>query len=113
MPIARLQVIIMPKCTGSTPTAVAMGTMMGVRIMMLGILSIIMPHTSIMAFIISRITTLLLETASTDSLMVCGYRSIVRQRANAVAAAITKRIFTYVFAPSINTWPKSWIFMVL
>ena len=60
-------------------------------IMILGILSIIMPHTSIMAFIIRRIITLLLETASTDSLMVCGYRSIVRQRANAVAACDYKK----------------------
>ena len=37
IPIARLQVMMIPKCTGSIPAAVAIGTMIGVKIMMFGI----------------------------------------------------------------------------
>ena len=72
IPIARLQVMMIPKCTGSTPAAVAIGTMIGVKIMMFGMLSMIIPQTSMIRFIIKRITILLSEICSTASLMVCG-----------------------------------------
>ena len=72
IPIARLQVMMIPKCTGSIPAAVAIGTMIGVKIMMFGMLSMIIPQTSMIRFMIRRITILLSEIASTDSLMVCG-----------------------------------------
>ena len=94
MPIARLQVMMMPKWTGSTPRATAIGTIIGVRIMMFGMLSMIMPQTSMMRFMTSRMMILLSEIPRTDALIVCGKRSIVRHLAKADAAAMTKRMLT-------------------
>ena len=46
IPMARLQVMMIPKWMGSTPKAVATGTIMGVRIMILGMLSMNIPQIS-------------------------------------------------------------------
>ena len=94
IPMARLQVMMIPKWMGSTPKAVATGTIMGVRIMMLGMLSMNIPQISMMMFMISSTTYLLSEIASTAVLIVWGYRSRVMTLAKAAAAAITKRMFT-------------------
>ena len=61
-PMARFTIMMMPKCTGSTPTAWARGSMTGVKIRMLGEVSIIMPSTSKIRFMSSRSSSLWLSS---------------------------------------------------
>ena len=65
IPMARLQVMIIPKWIGSTPIAVATGTIIGVRIMIFGMLSMNIPHTNMTIFMISRTTYLLSDSVRT------------------------------------------------
>ena len=55
-PMPRFTIMIMPKCTGSMPMALATGSSTGVRIKIKGAMSIKVPSTSSMMLIMARIT---------------------------------------------------------
>ena len=76
------------------PSAFAIGSIIGVKIMMFGMLSMIIPQTIMIRFINRRIIILLSVTDSTILEMDCGYFSRVMVLANADAAAITNRMLT-------------------
>ncbi len=60
-PMPRFTIIIMPKCTGSTPRVLTTGSRMGVRIRISGDMSIRQPSTSSSTLMSARITYLLSE----------------------------------------------------
>lgn len=65
------------------PSAFAIGSIIGVKIMMFGMLSMIIPQTIMIRFINRRIRILLSVTDSTILEMDCGYFSRVMVLANA------------------------------
>ena len=65
MPMARLKIMMMPKCTGSTPMVCARGRKMGVAMMRMEPISMIMPSRTRMTVVSSRIRYRLLVSPST------------------------------------------------
>ena len=58
-PMPKFTIMIIPKCTGSTPSILTTGSKMGVRIRMRGDMSIRQPSSSSMMLMSARITYLL------------------------------------------------------
>ena len=68
----RLSSMIIPKCTGSTPSVVTTGSMIGVQIRISGAISIRQPRTSISTFSSIRITSLLCESVRKNAVTLAG-----------------------------------------
>ncbi|SAA74094.1 Uncharacterised protein [Enterobacter hormaechei] len=64
--------MIIPKCTGSIPSALVTGSSTGVRIRMIGAMSISVPISSSMMLRYMRITYLLSESDVKNSVMRIG-----------------------------------------
>ena len=91
-PIARLTTMITPKWTGSTPNAVTIGSKIGVRIRMAGVVSITIPTKSRKTLIIIRTATLEVNVEVIAIAIACGTFISVKTRAKPSAAAMMKRI---------------------
>ena len=83
---------MIPKWTGSIPIVFAIGRRIGVRIMIFGMLSRTIPNTKRITFMTRMIANLLLKVPRMAFDTSCGYCMMVRQRPNAVALAMIKRI---------------------
>ena len=70
--MARFSIMIMPKCTGSTPRVVTMGSRIGVMIRISGAMSIIVPSSSSRMLIISSTTYLSFEILVNTPVICCG-----------------------------------------
>ena len=87
-PIARLQTMMIPKCTGSTPTLTTTGRRIGVRMTMAASASMKVPTISSRTLIINSTKILLSVTPRIASAMICGTCSMVMMLPKMVAMAI-------------------------
>ena len=99
-PIARFTTIMTPKWIGSIPIAVTIGSKIGVKIRIAGVVSITIPTISKNTLITSKITILLWKLLKIHALIVCGTRINVNTLENAIDAAKINRIGAYVLTPS-------------
>ena len=76
-PIHRLKIMMIPKCSGSTPIWVTIGRKIGVKISTAGVISIKIPTSSRIMLIISIITMGFSEMASKASLIRYGRSALV------------------------------------
>ena len=74
-PMQRLTTMMIPKCTGSTPTLVTTGKKMGVKINTAGVISMNVPINNKIRLITSKITHLLSLKVSMKSLINWGMSS--------------------------------------
>ena len=90
-PIARFKIIIIPKCTGLTPTALTMGSRIGVRMMIAAFVSIKAPTNSRRMLISSNRRILLVVSPRIASAIIVGISAIARTLPKPEDIPITKR----------------------
>src|SRR5699024_1975871 len=106
MPTQRFITIIMPKCTGSTPSSVTMGKKIGVKMSTAGVMSINMPTINKIKLMISRITMGLSLKAIKEVLTVCGIFSSDITHDKAIEVAISSIKIAVVLTASTNIFSK-------
>ena len=90
--MARLTTIMTPKWIPVMPNPLTIGSRMGVRIRIAGVVSMNMPTIRRKTLITSRTMTLLLKLARIQVLTFCGTCIRVKTLEKAMAAAIIKRM---------------------
>ena len=90
VPISRLTTRMMPKCTGSTPSATMSGNSVGVAISRIAVVSMKQPMTSNATLMIIRITTLLSEIDIISAASFIGACEVATIQPNGTAQAMMK-----------------------
>ena len=112
-PIARFTIMTTPKWIGFIPMLCTIGSSIGLKIRIAGVVSITIPTISRKIFITIRSTISFVKCASIHALTVCGTYMSVRTRENAVDAASINNIGAYVFIASTMMPHISFTFMDL
>lgn len=97
-PIHRLITITIPKCTGCMPMLVTIGRKMGVKINTAGVMSIKVPTSSKIKFIISKMTIGLLKFPSRFSEISSGTLLKANSHDRAIEVHIKNMTMAVVFA---------------
>ena len=101
MPMQRLKVMTMPKCTGSMPRSPTTGRKIGVKIRSAGVMSMKVPISSRVMLIASRIISGLSDRLSSTSEMVLGIMPKAMARLIAIEAPIISSTTEVVTALSM------------
>ena len=87
LPSARLETMMMPRCSGSMPICWAIGKNSGARMTMAAIPSMNMPTISRMTLTMAMNAQGVLMFSMIAAVTICGMRATVRNQAKLVAAA--------------------------
>ena len=101
-PIARFIVSIIPKVTGCIPMPVQIGSRIGVRIIVAGMLSTNMPTISRKMLIIKRISIAFPVSPSIPCAIIFGICAIVRNAANTVEKPTIKVVAPFTTIASLK-----------